>query len=159
TALVGSASAWAQGGGPKGFTATPLSPDNQITSSLPKGRRSQANAQGNWASVIVKLKGEPLASYNGGVSGIPANNPHAKGKAKLDLKARESQQYRAYLKGKHDTFTARAHQAIPQAAITNDFDLVINGLAMRVPADQVAALSALPDVEAVYQDELQQPET
>ena len=44
TALVGSASAWAQGGGPKGFTATPLSPDNQITSSLPKGRRSQANA-------------------------------------------------------------------------------------------------------------------
>jgi subtilisin family serine protease len=109
--------------------------------------------------VIVKLKGEPLASYNGGVSGIPATNPHAKGKAKLDLKSRESQQYRAYLKGKHDTFTARAHQAIPQAAVTNDFDLVINGLAMRVPADQVAALSALPDVEAVYQDELQQPET
>jgi hypothetical protein len=135
------------------FVATPLTPDSQFSARLAKG------AKGGMVSVLVKLDAEPLASYSGGVPGYPATNPRANGKDKLDLKSPASQRYRAYVNGKQDAFVAKAKQAIPGAVEHQKLDLVFGGVGMMVPRDQVAALSALPGVQAVYPDELLQIET
>ena len=139
TALVGAASATAQPRQPH-FVATPLTPDSQFSANLAK------SAKGGMVSVIVKLDAEPLASYSGGVPGYSATSPRATGKDKLDLISPASQRYRAYVNGKQDAFVARAKQAIPGASANQKLDLVFGGVAMTVPRDQVAALSALPGV-------------
>jgi len=152
TVLAGAATAAAQPRQPN-FVATPLTPDSQFSANFAK------NAKGGMVSVIVKLDAEPLASYSGGVPGYPATSPRATGKDKLDLISPASQRYRAYVNGKQDAFVAKAKQAIPGASANQKLDLVFGGVAMTVPRDQVAALSALPDVQAVYPDELLQIET
>jgi subtilisin family serine protease len=109
--------------------------------------------------VIVKLKGDPLATYKGDVPGLGATSPLARGEAKVNLQSRESVQYRAYLKAKRDTLKTNASKTIRALTIGHEYDLVINGISAVVPQDQIGALAALPDVEAIYPDELQQLNT
>src|SRR5207249_842157 len=53
-----------------------------------------------------------------------------------------------------DSFAASAKQSIPNATVTQKLDVVVGGLAMMVPSDQLTALAKLPGVAAVYPDEL-----
>ena len=103
-------------------------------------------------SVIVKLKGESLASYAGGIAGLAPTSPAATGEKKLNVESSAGQAYLAHLTRQQAAFEAAALKAIPQAKVTYRYIVVLNGVAMRVPADQVDALAALPDVEAVYPD-------
>jgi subtilisin family serine protease len=162
-AVVGSASALAQGQGPRGFIATPLTPDNTVTADFAKPARTTRVLRGRGGDtlvgVIVKLKGDPLATYKGDVPGLGATSPLVRGEARVNLQSRESVQYRAYLKGQRDALKARAARTIRALTVEHEYDLVINGVAVVVPQDQIGALAALPDVEALYPDELQQLNT
>lgn len=96
--LAGAAPALAQENGARRFSAASLRPDGQIDIGGVKERRAQRAMPGALAGAIVKLKGAPLASYHGGVAGLPATSPRSTGATKLDLRAPASNQYRAYLK-------------------------------------------------------------
>ncbi len=65
----------------------------------------------------------------------------------------------AYVDAQQATFAGAAKAAIPSAKIIHKFNIVIGGVSMLVPEDQVAALSSLPGVLAVYRDSLQHLDT
>lgn len=110
-------------------------------------------------SVIVKLDEEPAATYRGGIRGLAATSPAATGAYRFDARAAGVLSYRAHLAARHASFARAARAAIPAARVLYEYDVVLGGLAMTVPADEVAALRALPGVVAVYQDELAHPHT
>lgn len=163
TLLVGSASAFAQATPASGLTATPLSPSDQSSLSVvkdnaaalpqPQSARRAAPAAKR-IGVIVKLKDASLATYKGEVPGLAATSPVVTGAERVDTKSAPSQQYLGYLDAQQDAFIASAQKAIPSASATQRLDVVVNAVAMQVPSDQVATLSALPGVVAVYPDEM-----
>src|SRR5688572_15057653 len=82
TILAGSTSALAQGNGPDGFSAKPLSPASRFESSSAKLLQMDPQggaANGNLVSVIVKLDAAPLATYRGDVPGFAATSPQVTG--------------------------------------------------------------------------------
>jgi hypothetical protein len=151
--LMAANAAFAQG--PEGgFTATSLEPDSTYYAA------KAVAADGTlMVPVIVKLQGDSLASYRGGVTGLEPTSPAVTGEKRLDTKSARSQAYLKHLDKKHKDVEAAAAAAIPAAQVTGEYDVVMNAVAMTVPADRVADLAALPDVEAVYPDELLQIQT
>jgi uncharacterized repeat protein (TIGR01451 family) len=149
------APSFAQGTGPSGFQATPLTPEStiQIAKSAPGTSATKL------VSVIVKLKGAPLAAYTGDIQGLAATSPSVIGETKLNAESAASKAYLAHLAQEQALFVAAATRAVPEAKVTYQYDVVLNGVAMVVPADQVGELAKLPSVEAIYPDELLQPQT
>ncbi len=143
----------AQDAGP--FTATPLFPDSTISV-----EKSSSDApMGGMVSVIVKLRGDSLATYSGGVSSLAPTSPTVTHEERLNPNSRASRDYLQYLDQQHESFKADVAARIPHAHATHDLNVILNAVSMVVPADQVANLSALPEVEAVYPDELLQLNT
>jgi hypothetical protein len=105
-------------------------------------------------SVIVKLDVDSVASYDGGIPGLAATNPAVAGTDKLDLNSPAVQQYQAYVDGVQKDFEETATKSIAGAEVTNRFDLILGGVSLVIPADQVSTLTKLPGVVAVYPDEL-----
>jgi hypothetical protein len=162
TLLAGSTAALAKAPQQPHFTATPLAPSDQYSITSAKDGVSQPQSSARLAganisklvSVIVKLNSASLASYKGDVPGLAATSPQVTGAEKIDLQSPASKQYLAYVDAQQDTFVANAKQTIPTATVTQRLDIVVGGVAMVVPEDQLAALAKLPGVTAVYPDEL-----
>jgi subtilisin family serine protease len=134
--------------------ATPLTPNSTLSAAKSaQTQPAQASTQ-KMIGVIVKLKGDSLADYRGGVPGLGATSPAVTGASKLDTKSPASQAYLNYLSKKHSDLVAALSKSVPQGKAGQRFDVVLNAIAIQVPADQVKTLAALPDVEAVYPDEL-----
>jgi subtilisin family serine protease len=152
---------FAQGQGPgQQFQATPLTPDSTFTYTGPKPVPVPSYKPGTGTvSVVVKLKGDPLATYSGGVTGLAPTSPRVTGAPQLDPRSKDSQAYLQHLAQLQNAFESKALKAVPQAKSTHRFDILLNAISMLVPADQVKTLAALPDVEAVYPDELLQLDT
>jgi subtilisin family serine protease len=156
TALAGSSAAQAQGGGPLQPAGIPLSVDSQYSLETTKSNSAARSAQKDRVSVFIKLKGDSLSTYTGGVPGIAATNPRARGEEQLNLRSADSVRYREHLRAQRDTFKAQLNRAAPSATTTHDFDIILNGISVVVDADQVGVLASLPGVEAIYQDKLEQ---
>ena len=141
---------------PAPFTATPLFPSSTI--SVEKSTSTSTPASG-MVSVIVKLQGDSLAQYRGGVSGLAPTSPSVTGEKKLNPNSKASQAYLKFLDQEHQNFKSAASGALPQGKVTQDLEVILNAVAMVVPADQVGSLDTLPNVDAVYPDELLQLDT
>ncbi len=161
--LLTNVPSFAQGPGPQ-FEATPLTPDSTFEAAFSKaapGPSLQSLQAGGdkLVSVIVKLDAESLATYRGGIPGLAATGPQVTGAPKLDLNSPSSLAYLDHLAQVESTFEATAAKAVTKAQVTNHFDVILGGVSMLVPADQVSALAKLPGVKAVYPDELLQLDT
>ena len=110
-------------------------------------------------AVVVKLKDDSLASYDGGVAGLPATNPRVTGARKLDPSSANSAKYLRYLDGRLSAFESRTKGRSPDAKVTRRLDVVVGGVALVLPAEDVAKVAADPAVEAVFVDRLEQPQT
>lgn len=150
----------------KSFTATPLSPDGTISVQInkeglqaPRLPNSAAPGARGMVSVIVKLDQSPLATYRGGIDQLAPTDPKVTGADHLDTESKDSRAYLGYLARQQDAFEAAAKSVIPQANITHRYDVILDGLSMLVPADQVGSLSTLKGVVAVYPDELRKTDT
>jgi subtilisin family serine protease len=121
--------------------------------------QSSAASANELVSVIVKLEAASLASYAGGVEGLPATSPTVTGEGELDVNSADSQLYLEYLAEQTETFQAAAKSAIPASVVTHRYDLILGGVAMVVPVGQLDELAGLPGVQAVYEDKLLQIDT
>ena len=121
---------------------------------LQREREAVGRGQSRNVSVIVRLAGEPLASYAGSVPGMAATTPRATGRARLDVQSPASRQYLAFLNGRQATVRASLRAALPAARVVHDYQVAFNGLAVVVPDAQVSQLAAVPGVEAIYEDQL-----
>ncbi len=132
------------------FTATPLTAESQFESTNVKS--------GETVSVIVQLADDPLASYEGGVAGIPATSPKAT-KKELNANSKAARDYTKYLEGKQSSFKRDAKKLAPSADINNDFQVALNAVTMTIKSDEIAQLRRIPGVVAVLPDTLEQLDT
>ena len=116
------------------------------------GVQSASSAGGGSASYIVQLAEEPVATYTGGVSGIPATAP-AKGK-KIDPNSESVKKYVDYLKAKHAEIAGKVG-----ASKFYDYVYAVNGFAAPLTPAQAAALQKLDGVFSVEKDRLSSIET
>jgi hypothetical protein len=61
---------------------------------------------------IVQLAGEPVATYRGGLPGLPATSPDVTGTRRLDPRSPESLAYETYLEGLQAAFLDRVTSRI-----------------------------------------------
>lgn len=99
---------------------------------------------------IVLLKDAPLATYEGGESGLARTKPD-KGK-QLDANSASSQKYVAHLKKQQKDIAADA--GVEPAAT---YQVTLNGFAADLTGESVAKLRGSKDVLAVYADEVRHP--
>jgi subtilisin family serine protease len=114
--------------------------------------RGGGSGSSRLVGIIVKLQDDPVVSYRGTIQGLAATSRDAPGAAPPSRGGPAIQAYRAHLAQKHAAFEAAAGLAVPAARVTHRFDIVLGGIAMRVPEDQVAKVAQLPGVTAVYRD-------
>ena len=128
---------------------------------------------------IVRLKDQPIATYDGSVAGLDATNPQIAKKSlfkslvkstkssqeirkelRLDLKAPEVVAYANYLESKQQTFLNKA-----SSKLGNNIDVVykyknaFNGMAVRLTQDEAQALSNLADVAYVERERMERLHT
>ncbi len=99
--------------------------------------------------VMIRLKDAPLATYGGGISGMPATQPEKAGTSRLDLNSNASQAYTRYLNGQQSAFINRLQQAVPGADVNYRYTVVFNGLSAKVKLADIPAIQNLPGVVAV----------
>ena len=108
--------------------------------------------------VVVRLTADSVASYDGGVAGLPATSPAVTGQP-LNANSQNVRRYRAFVAGESATVEQRVRAAVPETQVTRRLDLAFAGFAARVPADELKTIEALPGVAGIYHDELLQLNT
>jgi Subtilase family./Peptidase inhibitor I9. len=98
---------------------------------------------------IVQLAGAPIASYTGDVPGYAATRP-AKGK-KLDARSPAATAYRTRLKAERSDVLRKAD--LGSRSTVYNYDVVLNGFAMRLTAAEAARLKHTSGVLHVWQNE------
>ncbi len=98
-------------------------------------------------SYIVQLADKPVASYTGGVAGLPATKPAAG--QQLNVSAGDVQAYVAYLDQKQNTVLS----SVTAAQVTHKYKVVFNGFAALMTDAEVKALKGNPAVANITADE------
>ena len=161
--LVGAIGVAAGGATSSSFTAKTLSPESTFSA----GKSDSAafamtdpsllgRSDSTPVNVMIKYDFDATASYKGGVSGFDATSPSVTGKT-LKANAGAVSAYESHTNQVSDSITAAVKQAVPSAKIGTEFLRVYGGIAAKVPANQVAQILAVPGVDAVQQDALNQP--
>ncbi|MGD8627169.1 MAG: S8 family serine peptidase, partial [Anaerolineae bacterium] len=96
----------------------------------------------------------------GGIAGLQATNPRARGEARLDAKSPASIAYLDYLANQHAQFIGLVEQTLArQVDVRFRYDAVLNGLAMELTAQEAATVAQLPGVRHVERDFMRQLNT
>ena len=101
---------------------------------------------------IVRLAGDPVASYKGRLKGYAATRPAAG--EKIDLSNPATQSYRAYLKSQQDTVISKVG-----GRKIYSYNLVFNGFAAELTDRQAEKMASMPGVLSVVKDELRHVDT
>jgi subtilisin family serine protease len=109
-------------------------------------------------SVLVKLDYDALASYGGGVSGLPATSPSVTGR-QLDGRSEPVLRYRRHVQAVESAFLGGLARRLPAARPGRRLHTVYGGVAVRLPGNRVADLLRLPGAVAVQPDRLERPLT
>ncbi|GAA1610351.1 S8 family serine peptidase [Catellatospora bangladeshensis] len=128
------------------------------TSRLARTDRSLLDrSDGERIPVLVKLDYDAVASYAGGLPGLPATSPAVTG---ARLRSGDAERaYEQYLAERERSFTTALAARVPQARVGQRLRTVYGGVALTLPANQVKQLLAVEGVVAVQRDELREPLT
>jgi subtilisin family serine protease len=99
---------------------------------------------------LVQVDGAPLASYTGGVAGIPRTAPGAHGK--LERRAESFQDYKGYLGERHSAVLRAA--GIPASRTVARYTTAFNGFAASLTPTEAARLTRTAAVEHVWKNEI-----
>jgi subtilisin family serine protease len=114
---------------------------------------AQAGASSS-APYIVQLSDPPLASYRGGISGLEATNPAARGEVKLDPPSAASRAYLDYLRGRQSSFLTNAQLALGRTLEPQfRYRYAFNGLAVTLTATEAARVADMPGVKDVQREQ------
>ncbi len=122
--------------------------------------RPLAQGGGSTATYIIRLNNPSLAAYRGGIPGLAPTSPRATGAAKLDVNSPASQAYLDYLAQKRDEFLQQASELVGREIKADRvYDVVYNGLALQLTAEEAAKIATLPMVRKVQKDYMKYPLT
>ncbi|MBB6094287.1 subtilisin family serine protease [Povalibacter uvarum] len=137
---------------PRQMRATSLEPSSAVQNAVKQSRREP-----KLVSVIVKFDAdsvaaaasEPVASAAGAASTT----------RQLDMRSAASGRQLNLLASKRAAFTTAAARSVPRARVVHDLSVVLGGVSVVVPENEVEALRRLPGVQRVYRDRLLRPQT
>ncbi|UYO96709.1 S8 family serine peptidase [Microbacterium sp. M28] len=116
-----------------------------------EGVTHPAPVEGTPGHYIVVMKGDPLATYTGDISGLRATKPE-KG-TQLDAQSGNSQKYIAHLKNEQRKL-AKDTGVAPDTT----YQVTLNGFSADLTGEQVDELRSSKDVLGVYPDEIRHPD-
>lgn len=128
---------------------------------------------------IVRLKDQPIATYDGSISGLDATNPQIAKKSlfkslvkstkssqeirkelRLDLHAPEAVAYGKYLERKQQNFLSKATSKLGNNLnVVYKYKNAFNGMAVRLTQTEAQTLSTLADVAYVERERMQHLDT
>lgn len=109
---------------------------------------------------VVQLSDPPLASYRGGIAGLPATNPGTIGQRKLDPSSPASKAYLAYLAQRQSAFEVSLTKTLARpVSLPFHYRYAFNGVAAVINGDEAAAIASLPGVKRVEREVTLQPQT
>src|SRR5689334_16121738 len=89
------------------------------------------------AMYIVRLQGEPLASYTGGIPNLAATSPLVTGAPKLQVSSAASQSYRSYLGQQRQQVTEGISSLLgANIEVAYTYDVAFNGMALMLTRAQ-----------------------
>ena len=143
------------------FTAKALVPTSTITAAKSEtGRLAQSDTSlvtrtdPAKVDVMVKLDYDATASYRGDLAGLAATSPSVTGRTLTGATSAEKA-YNAYTAKTDRTFRSNLAVKLPSAKAGQSVRQVYGGVAVRLPANQVKSLLAIPGVAAVQADKLE----
>ncbi|MGH9335040.1 MAG: S8 family serine peptidase, partial [Vicinamibacteria bacterium] len=119
----------------------------------------KASQDAGLVSVVVKFDVPSIASYRGGIAGLSATSPQARGETRLAITSAQARAYRRFLEARTASFESASKSVVPEARVVHRLHVVVGGVSMVVPKDRVSELYRLPGVSGVYLDELLVPDT
>ena len=134
---------------------------NQPTAARSLGAGTDAQKPGYESNVyIIQLEDDPVATYMGGIKGLPATANRATGATKLDTNSKASKKYKAHLKQKQQNFLAESQKAIGRSVDVNfDYQIVLNAVAAELSEAEADTLRSMPGVKAVVRERFEVPLT
>jgi len=159
--VVAPATAEAGTANPSRFTAKALSPQSTITvAKSTTGRLAESDpallgrTDATPVNVVVKLDYDATASYKGDVDGLAATSPSVTG-APMTGSSNAEKSYESYTGKLDKTFRSKLAAAVPTATAGISLQQVYGGVAIKLPANEVSKVLAIPGVAAVQSDSLQ----
>ena len=113
---------------------------------------ADAGSTNGSVGIIVRLSDPPVSRY-AGTAGFARTSTDGTG-TRLDPRSPAVRSYRARLAARQDAFVASARTMVPEVQLLHRYQMVLGGVALRVPETAVDAIAALPGVVAVYRDSL-----
>ncbi|WP_328518711.1 S8 family peptidase [Kribbella sp. NBC_00359] len=96
---------------------------------------------------VVTLADKPVATYQGGVTGLKATKPTAG--RKVEVNSTDAKRYRTFLSGKHAQVAAKVG-----ATVSHDYSTALNAFTASLTSKQVNELSKTAGVVSVVPDQL-----
>lgn len=107
---------------------------------------------------LVQLDEPPLARYRGGVPGIGATSPQARGRKKLEVGSRDSLGYLEHLHARQErALDAIAKRLGREVSPSRRYSLAFHGLALELTEKEAEWIARLPGVRNVQPDRHLQP--
>jgi len=109
----------------------------------------------------LHLTTPPLAQYAGGITGLQPTALSVTGDDHLNVNAPAAQAYIAHLKAAQAEVARSIQKAIPGAVVERDYQVVFNGLAIKLPQpDEQAQLKLfkIPGVKQVFRQQIYYPD-
>ena len=106
--------------------------------------------------VIIQLHDPPLATYQGGVSGLAATQA-APGQ-RLDVNSPASQAYLNYLNGQHNQFKGWLQNNNPHVQLVREFSILFNGIAVKLNNAHIPDVAKGPGAAAVTPEVIYHPD-
>lgn len=109
---------------------------------------------------LVRLREEPLATYDGGTAGLPATAPDSARGQRLDPQAPAAREYGAFLVQSQDAVLEDVAAEVGRALEPRfRYTAADNGFAVELTPDEAAAFALRPEVVHVQRDELRELHT
>jgi len=106
---------------------------------------------------IVQLTAPALAQYTGGIAGLTPTAISVTGANRLNVNTPVAQAYVAYLKAAQAEVAQAIQKAVPGAVVERDYQVVFNGMAIKLPqADEQAQvkLFKVPGIKQIFRQEI-----
>ena len=104
--------------------------------------------------IIVRLSDSDLVNYKGGIAGLAPTALETTGETQFDANSAASLAYLDYLADKQAAFASDVQKFSKSATVVANYQAAMNGVALRLPASDVAKVSEMPEVAAIYKSEI-----
>lgn len=108
---------------------------------------------------LVVFEGDPVPTYDGSVAGFAATSRDATGSARVDVSSVDAQAYRSFLRVEQTDRIRSLQRSHGDIEVLKDYQLALNGLAVRMSEATAHRVALSEGVRAVYPDEIVYPTT